>query len=108
MANHKLAEAISDNCFYEVRRQLVYKQAHYGTKVELVDRWFPSSKTCSKCGHIQEMKLSDRVFHCQKCDSIIDRDLNTSINLENAPKEKVRSARPERTDTQVCPCACGQ
>ncbi|MGA9377319.1 MAG: transposase [Phormidium sp.] len=108
MANRKLAAAVSDNCFYEVRRQLVYKQSHYGTKVELVDRWFPSSKTCSCCGHIQEMKLSDRVFDCQECDNIMDRDLNASVNLENAPEEKVRSARPERTDTQVCPYACGQ
>ena len=101
MANRKLAAAISDNCFYEVRRQLVYKQSHYGTKVELVDRWFPSSKTCCCCGHIQEMKLSDRVFDCQKCDNVMDRDLNASVNLENAPEEKVRSARPELN-------ACGQ
>ncbi|MFB2837192.1 RNA-guided endonuclease InsQ/TnpB family protein [Floridanema evergladense] len=71
------------------------------TKVELVDRWFPSSKTCSICGHIQEMKLSDRVFDCQKCDNVMDRDLNASTNLENAPEEKVRSARPELN-------ACGQ
>ena len=102
MANHKLASAVSDNCFYEVRRQLVYKQSHYGTRVELVDRWFPSSKTCSCCGHIQEMKLSDRVFDCQKCDNVMDRDLNASLNLENAPEEKVRSARPELEN------ACGQ
>ena len=101
MANHKLASAVSDNCFYEVRRQLVYKQNHYGTKVELVDRWFPSSKTCSCCGHVQEMKLSDRVFDCQRCDNIMDRDLNASINLDNAPEGKVRSARPELN-------ACGQ
>lgn len=102
MANRFLAAAVSDNCFYEVRRQLVYKQNHYGTKVELVDRWFPSSKTCSCCGHIQEMKLSDRVFDCQKCDNVMDRDLNASINLDNAPEEKVRSARPELNN------ACGQ
>jgi len=98
MANHKLAAAVSDNCFYEVRRQLIYKQNHYGTNVELVDRWFPSSKTCSCCGHIQKMKLSDRVFNCQRCDNVMDRDLNASVNLENAPEEKVRSARPERTE----------
>lgn len=97
MANRKIAAAVSDNCFYEVRRQLVYKQNHYGTKVELVDRWFPSSKTCSCCGHVQEMKLSDRVFDCQRCDNIMDRDLNASINLDNAPEGKVRSARPELT-----------
>lgn len=58
LANHKLANAVSNNCFYEIRRQLTYKQAHYGTKVDLVDRWYPSSKTCCKCHHIQPMKLS--------------------------------------------------
>jgi putative transposase len=93
IANHKLASAISDNCFYEVRRQLIYKQEHYGTKVEIVDRWFPSSKMCSKCGQIQAMKLSDRVFSCQKCNHVLDRDENAAINLRNAPSQSVRSAR---------------
>lgn len=92
IANSKLAAALSNNCFYEIRRQLVYKQAHYGTKVELVDRWYPSSKTCSCCGHIQDMKLSDRVFHCKKCGHSQDRDENASINLENAPPNKIRLA----------------
>lgn len=92
IANHKLANAVSDKCFYEIRRQLIYKQAHYGTKVELVDRWYPSSKTCSKCGHVQDMKLKDRVFNCQKCKHSQDRDENASLNLENAPAERVRLA----------------
>jgi putative transposase len=92
IANHKLASAVSNNCFYEIRRQLVYKQAHYGTKVELVDCWYPSSKTCSKCGHIQDMKLSDRVFNCQECGHSQDRDENAAINLENTPEDKVRLA----------------
>lgn len=94
IANHKLASAISDNCFYEVRRQLVYKQAHYGTKVEIVDRFFPSSKMCSKCGHIQAMTLQQRVFKCQNpaCRHIQDRDENAAANLENAPESKVRLA----------------
>lgn len=92
VANHKLANAVSDKCFYEIRRQLVYKQAHYGTKVELVDRWYPSSKTCSQCNHVQNMKLSDRVFNCQKCKHSQDRDENASLNLENAPPDKVRLA----------------
>ncbi len=94
IANHKLASAVSNNCFYEIRRQLIYKQTHYGTKVELVDRWYPSSKTCSKCNYVQLMKLSDRVFRCQneKCGHIQDRDENASINLENAPQDKVRLA----------------
>ncbi|HAA30597.1 MAG TPA: transposase [Cyanobacteria bacterium UBA8553] len=92
IANHKLASALSNNCFYEIRRQLVYKQAHYGTKVELVDRWFPSSKTCSHCGHVQSMKLSDRIFECDSCGHSQDRDMNASINLENAPLDRVRLA----------------
>ncbi|MFB8788557.1 MAG: transposase [Potamolinea sp.] len=92
IANQKLAAAVSNNCFYEIRRQLTYKQAHYGTKVELVDRWFPSSKTCSKCRHVQDMKLSDRIFNCGSCGHIQDRDENASRNLENACTERCRSA----------------
>jgi putative transposase len=92
IANHKLASAVSNNCFYEIRRQLIYKQAHYGTKVELVDRWFPSSKTCSGCGHVQSMKLSDRIFECENCGHSQDRDANASVNLENAPSDRVRLA----------------
>lgn len=94
IANHKMASAVSNNCFYEIRRQLTYKQTHYGTKIELVHRWYPSSKTCSKCQHIQPMKLSDRVFQCQNpaCNHVQDRDENSAMNLENAPIEKIRLA----------------
>jgi putative transposase len=93
IANHKLAQAVSNNCFYEIRRQLTYKQAHYGTKVELVDRWFPSSKMCCKCHHIQSMHLSERMFVCEAgCGNIRDRDENASINLRNVPLDKVRLA----------------
>jgi putative transposase len=84
IANHKLAEALSSLGLYEFRRMLEYKQTAFGTKVEIVSRWFPSSKTCSKCGHKQDMKLSDRVFNCSGCGYSIDRDLNAAINLENA------------------------
>lgn len=72
-----------------------------GTVVELVDRWFPSSKSCSECGHIQPMKLSDRIFDCQGCGSVKCRDFNASLNLKNAPPEKVRAACSELND-------CGQ
>jgi putative transposase len=95
IANHKLSAAISDLGFYEFRRQLIYKQAHYATTVELVDRWYPSSKTCSRCGHIQPMPLNERVFDCQECGLQIGRDLNASINLENAPEDKVGRASSE-------------
>jgi putative transposase len=95
LANHKLASAISNNCFYEIRRQLVYKQDHYGTKVELVDRFYPSSKKCSKCGHLQPMKLSERIFNCERCGHSHDRDENAADNLKDAPNKVVRLARSE-------------
>jgi putative transposase len=92
IANHKLASAVSNNCFYEIRRQFTYKQSHYATKVELVDRWYPSSKMCSKCGHIQPMQLHDRVYNCGGCGNIQDRDENASMNLRDAPLDKIRLA----------------
>ncbi|MEH2362352.1 RNA-guided endonuclease InsQ/TnpB family protein [Nostoc sp.] len=92
ISNHKLASAVSNNCFYEIRRQFTYKQSHYGTKVELVDRWYPSSKMCCKCGHIQPMGLSERVYSCGNCGQIQDRDENASVNLMNAPINEVRLA----------------
>jgi transposase len=92
VANHKLAEAVSNNCFHEIRRQLTYKQAMFGTLLEVVSSWYPSSKTCSQCGHIQTMPLSERVFNCGGCGQIISRDLNASLNLEHAPDHLVRSA----------------
>ena len=81
MANYKLAAAISDCGFYEFRRHLAYKYSMYGTKRELVDRWYASSQTCSNCGHVQSMPLKERVFNYQHCGAIIDRDWNVAINL---------------------------
>ncbi|MEH2134534.1 MAG: zinc ribbon domain-containing protein [Nostoc sp.] len=92
ISNQKLASAVSNNCFYEIRRQLTYKQPFYATRVELVDRWFPSSKMCSCCGHIQPMTLSERVYNCGNCGNIQDRDENASVNLMNAPFDKIRLA----------------
>lgn len=82
MANHKLAKAIADMSFFEFRRQLTYKCELYGSKLVVVDRWFPSSKTCSHCGTKKEtLGLDERVFECSECDFVIDRDLNAAINL---------------------------
>ncbi|GET37208.1 RNA-guided endonuclease InsQ/TnpB family protein [Microseira wollei] len=82
MANHKLAKAIADMGFFEFRRQLTYKCELYGSKLVVVDRWFPSSKNCSNCGTKKEMlSLSERVFQCEDCGFVIDRDLNAAINL---------------------------
>lgn len=85
MANHKLAKAIADMGFSEFRRQLEYKCKLYGSELVIVDRWFPSSKTCSNCQTVKEtLSLSERVFKCDQCGFEIDRDLNASINLEKA------------------------
>jgi putative transposase len=81
LANHKLAKSIADLGMYEFRRQLDYKCQLYGTKLIVVDRFFPSSKTCSCCGHIQDMPLKERIFNCEKCNNRIDRDLNAALNL---------------------------
>ena len=83
LANHKLAGAISDLGFYEFRRQLSYKSQMYGSTLVLVNQWFPSSKTCSTCGNIQSMPLSERVYSCSECGMQMDRDLNASLNILN-------------------------
>ena len=82
MANHKLAASIADMGFFEFLRQLTYKCQLYGSKLVVVDRWFPSSKTCSNCGIKKEtLSLGERVFECSHCGFKIDRDLNAAINL---------------------------
>ncbi|NEP71180.1 MULTISPECIES: RNA-guided endonuclease TnpB family protein [Okeania] len=84
LANHKLAKSIADQGFYEFRRQLEYKCEWYGSELVVVDRFFPSSKTCSNCGHVQDMPLNVRTYDCPECGLSIDRDLNASINLRDA------------------------
>jgi putative transposase len=85
MANHNLAKGIADMSFFEFRRQLTYKCELYGSKLVVVDRWFPSSKTCSNCGTKKEtLGLDERVFECGHCGFNIDRDLNAAINLKRS------------------------
>lgn len=85
LANHKLAKAIADMGFYEFRRQLEYKCQLYGATLIVVDRWYPSTKTCSRCHTKKDsMPLEERVFRCENCGLEIERDFNASINLEIA------------------------
>ena len=91
--NHKLAAAILDGGFGEFTRQMQYKCDWYGTKLTIVDRFYPSSKTCSRCGNIKrDLKLKDRVYICPECGLVIDRDLNAAINLENMAESKAVTA----------------
>jgi putative transposase len=82
LKHHRLAQAIGDVGFAEFKRQLLYKAAWYGARVILADRWEPSSKRCSGCGWIDaDLTLADRVYHCEACGLVLDRDLNAAINL---------------------------
>lgn len=84
MKNHRLARHIADVGWGEFRRMLEYKTKWYGSSVQFADKFFPSSKTCSKCGVIKEsLELKDRQFECEACGYKIDRDLNAAINLKS-------------------------
>jgi putative transposase len=80
--NPKLALAISDSGWSELIRQLDYKCRWYGRKLVAIDRWFPSSKRCSSCGHIvDKMPLNIREWICPSCGCNHDRDVNASKNI---------------------------
>ncbi|NAT20414.1 transposase [Clostridioides difficile] len=84
MKNKHLSKAISSQKFFEFRTKLTAKCKQNNIELRVVDRWYPSSKTCSQCGEVNKgLKLKDRVYKCE-CGLSIDRDLNASINLKNA------------------------
>lgn len=78
-----LNRAVLDVSFGAFRTQLEYKAAWYGSAVQVIDRYYPSSQTCSNCGERPDTKLtlSDRVYKCEHCHTEIDRDLNAAINI---------------------------
>jgi len=82
MKNRHLSKAIMQQCLYDFKKQMKYKCAFSGIEFVEADKWYPSSKTCSECGHIKsKLSLSERTYNCEGCGSVIDRDLNASINL---------------------------
>jgi putative transposase len=82
LRNRPLARAVADTSMAELRRLLGYKTAWYGSKVLVADPWFPSSKTCSACGHVKaKLGLAERVYVCDSCGLKTDRDLNAARNL---------------------------
>ncbi len=77
-----LNRAVLDAAPGELRRQLAYKTAWYGTCLVVADRWYPSSKTCSRCKTVKaKLSLSERTYRCERCGLLIDRDLNAAANL---------------------------
>ena len=83
MSNRHLAKAVQEQGFYEFRRQIEYKASWAGLRVVIADRFYPSSKTCIACGHVKKnLRLSERIYHCENCGNEIDRDLQAAINLK--------------------------
>ncbi len=98
LKNHCLAQAVSDSNFGEIRRQLEYKSNWHGVHLTVIDRFSPSSQTCSCCKWKDEgLTLSDRVFVCLDCGYVADRDYNAAKNIRNVAVSSI--------DTQN---ACGQ
>ena len=91
--NHRLARAISDCGWGEFRRQLDYKCQRAGRQLVVIDRWYPSSKTCSACGHLlAELSLSARTWQCPSCRARHDRDLNAAKNILAAGRAVARGS----------------
>lgn len=84
LKNHRLAKSISDGSFNEFKRQLSYK-----TQVRNIDRWYPSSQICSRCGMRKPMPLPERTYECERCGLTLDRDLNAigATDVATAPRE---------------------
>ena len=89
MKNKHLSNAVASQKFYEFRTKLQAKCKESGIELRVVDRWYPSSKTCHCCGAIRkDLKLSDRIFRCD-CGYIEDRDFNAALNLRDATTYEV-------------------
>lgn len=84
LRNQHLARAIVDMSFGELRHQLQYKAERRGAQIVVVDRWYPSSKICSRCGHLlATLELFQRRWTCPDCGVSHDRDINAAVNLKN-------------------------
>ena len=82
MKNKHLAKDVANCSFYTIREHLIRKARERSIVVRLVDRFYPSSKTCSNCGsYRKDLKLNQRVYHCNTCQEKIDRDLNAALNI---------------------------
>jgi len=93
MKNRKLSRSIADMGFFEFRRQLEYKAAIHNKKIVVVDRWFPSSKTCCVCDYkLEILPLSEREWVCPGCKKYHDREINAAINIEKQAVSSTVSA----------------
>jgi putative transposase len=102
LANHSLAKSISDAGWGEFLRQLQYKGAWYGCRVEAIDRFFPSSRACGKCGCINAaLTLADREWKCPECHTLHDRDINAARNILVAGKAQAKRAKQQKQECRA-------
>ena len=106
LRNRRLARHIADAGFGEFRRQLAYKTGWRGGELMVADRWFASSKTCSGCGGVKpKLRLSDRIFRCECCGLVLDRDLNAARNLKQyvarSGRETVNGRGADQKTTRI-------
>lgn len=120
MSNRKrrLGRHLADASLGELRRQLTYKTTDRGTTLVTVGRWFPSSKTCSRCGAVKaKLPLSARVFDCTSCGHTLDRDVNAALDIaseatrllaqravDSEAHEDVAGLRPGTVNADPRPC----
>ncbi|MEU2246109.1 IS607 family element RNA-guided endonuclease TnpB [Streptomyces sp. NPDC019224] len=96
--NRRLSRRVADAAFGEIRRQLTYKPRRHGTRLVVADRWLPSSKTCSRCGAVKaKLPLHVRVFECDACGLVLDRDENAGHNLLALANRTTRTTRSTGT-----------
>lgn len=85
MKNRHLSKAVAQQKFFEFKTKLISKCKENNIELRVVDRFYPSSKTCHRCGHVKrDLKLSDRTYVCSECGYVEDRDINASLNLRDA------------------------
>lgn len=117
LRNHHLAQAISDQGWGELRRQLGYKTTRHGGVMVTADRFYPSSKTCSVCGAVKsKLSLAERTYRCGTCGVSLDRDVNAAVNLAALGEERqltlvlvsrVGDRHPGGPSAERAPHACG-
>jgi putative transposase len=99
--NHHIAKSIIDQGWYQFKQMLQYKLQWRNANLVEIGRFDPSSKLCSNCGNIKhDLKLSDRVYHCDVCGLTMDRDINAAINIRNIGLIKIGQGMPEFTPVE--------
>jgi len=106
--NRRLARAISDQGFGQVRRMLAYKSAWRGGRLVTAGRYYPSSKKCSGCGAVKaKLALAERTYSCDSCGLVTDRDVNAARNLLSLAASGTESLNASRAPVRPGPAGHG-